>query len=275
LVSAVKKRADGNKMEAHRETNSRACTNTIDVDINLEPGVGGADKNVESQNQADGATEIPKTNSESMKVVQDKYENTSAGLDIGFLAAEFPSHSDIENYVTRGHVDFPLTFPKDGINQTFPIGIPKFSNISPEQHTRDWLSWSQLSFSKVSLLLTAKSTTICIFAADCSVHESGLLVYIVCAKIGHTIIQKIARETIAHKHSFNRLGIFVHDSVRACMGSFQKLIHNVFLQYHGKVTGPVAILYRPVCIGLRYVRITNTNTRCAKFNKLQGRACSH
>ena len=95
----------GNKMEANRETTSGACTNTMDIDINLEPGAGGSDKYVGSKNKADSATEIPKTSSESMKVVQDKFENTSAGLDIGFLAAEFPSQSDTENYVTRGHID--------------------------------------------------------------------------------------------------------------------------------------------------------------------------
>jgi len=33
----------------------------MDMDINLEPGPGRADKNVESKNQADSATEIPKT----------------------------------------------------------------------------------------------------------------------------------------------------------------------------------------------------------------------
>jgi len=106
---------------------------------------------VESKNQADSATEIHKTSSESMKVVQDKFENTGAGLGIGFLAAEFPSQSDIENYVTRGHIDFPLTLPKDGKNQTFPIGILKFRNINAEQHTRDWLVWSQHGFDKVRL----------------------------------------------------------------------------------------------------------------------------
>jgi len=76
--------------------------------INLEPGPDGSDENVESKHQANNATEIPKTSSESMQVVQDKLENTTAGLDIGFLAAEFVSQSDIENYVTRGHIDFPL-----------------------------------------------------------------------------------------------------------------------------------------------------------------------
>jgi len=121
----------------------------MDIDINLEPG--GSDKNVESKNQADSATEIPKTSSESMKAVQDKFENTSAGLDIRFFAAEFPSQSDIENCVTRSHVDFPLTLPEDGKNQTFPKGILKFRNINAEQHTRGCLVWSQHSFNKVSL----------------------------------------------------------------------------------------------------------------------------
>jgi len=55
----------------------------MDIDIDLQPGPGaGADMNVESKNQADSAPEIPKTSSESMKVVQDKFENISAGLDI-------------------------------------------------------------------------------------------------------------------------------------------------------------------------------------------------
>ena len=80
----------------------------MDIDINLESGPGRSDKDVESKNQAASATEIPKTSSESMKVVQDKFENTSPGLDIGFLP-EFPSQSDINNYVTSGHIDFPLT----------------------------------------------------------------------------------------------------------------------------------------------------------------------
>ena len=73
-----------------------------------------------------------------MKVVQEKFEKISTGLvrlDIGFLTAEFPSQSDIENYVTRGHIDFTLTLPKDGNNQTFPEGILKFRNINAEQHT--------------------------------------------------------------------------------------------------------------------------------------------
>ena len=58
----------GIEVEANKETNSGECTNTKDIDINLEPGPGRADKNVYSIN----ATTIPKTNSETMKVVQDK-----------------------------------------------------------------------------------------------------------------------------------------------------------------------------------------------------------
>ena len=63
----------GNKMEANRETTSGACANTSDVDSKLERGPGGAHKNVESKNEADSATEIPKTRSESIEVVQDKF----------------------------------------------------------------------------------------------------------------------------------------------------------------------------------------------------------
>ena len=44
----------------------------MDIDINSQPGPGRADKNVASKNQADSATEILISNSESMKVVQDK-----------------------------------------------------------------------------------------------------------------------------------------------------------------------------------------------------------
>ena len=54
-----------------------------------------------------------------MKVVRDKFEKNSTGLvgvDIGFRTAKFPSQSDIENYVTRGRIDFRSTLhtlPKD------------------------------------------------------------------------------------------------------------------------------------------------------------------
>jgi len=43
--------------------------NTMNSDVNVEQRPGGSDKNVESKNQADSATEIPKTSCESMKVV--------------------------------------------------------------------------------------------------------------------------------------------------------------------------------------------------------------
>ena len=36
----------GNEIEANKETNSGAFTNTMDRDINSEPGPGRADKNV-------------------------------------------------------------------------------------------------------------------------------------------------------------------------------------------------------------------------------------
>ena len=82
----------------------------MDVDINSEPGPGKADKSAISNNQADSATEIHKSNSESMNVVQDKFERNSNGLvalDIEFLPAEFPFQSDIENCA----IEVILTFP--------------------------------------------------------------------------------------------------------------------------------------------------------------------
>ena len=81
-----------------------------------------------------------------MKVVPDKFEKNSPGLvrlNIGFLTAEIPSQSDTENYITRGHINFLLTLPKDANNQTFPEGTRKFKNINAEQHL-DWLLWTQL-----------------------------------------------------------------------------------------------------------------------------------
>ena len=60
------------------------------MDINSVPGPGGADKNVDSKRQAD--SEIPKTRSESIKVVQEKFYEISTGLvvlDIRFIIAEF------------------------------------------------------------------------------------------------------------------------------------------------------------------------------------------
>ena len=123
----------GNEIEAKKETNSGTCTNTMDVDINSEPGPGRADKSDDSKNQADSASKIYKSHSESMKVFQDKCQKISTGivgLDIQFLTVEFPSQSDIENYITRGHIDFPLTLPKGGNNQTFPEGMLKFRGIN-------------------------------------------------------------------------------------------------------------------------------------------------
>ena len=119
----------------------------MDIDNNSELGPGTDDRYVHSKNQAVRATKIPKSSSESMKVVPVNLKKNSTeglvSLDIGFLTAEIPSQSDIENYVTRGHIDFFLTLSKDGNNQTFPEGILKFKNINAEQHTRDWLVWSQ------------------------------------------------------------------------------------------------------------------------------------
>ena len=139
----------GNVIQANKESNSVTCTNMMDTDLNSGPGPAEADKNMDSKNQADSETEITKASSESMneppaKPVQNRIEQSNTGLvrlDIGFLTTEFPSQSDIEKYVTRGHIDFPLTFsiPKDDNNQTFPEGILKFRNINAEQHTRDWL----------------------------------------------------------------------------------------------------------------------------------------
>ena len=81
-----------------------------------------------------------------MKVVPDKFEKNSnwlVRLNIGFLTGEILSQPDIENHITRGHIDFPLIFPKNGNNQTLPEGMLKFRNINAEQHTRDWVIWSQ------------------------------------------------------------------------------------------------------------------------------------
>ena len=65
---------NGNEIEADKETNSEACTNIVVININSEPRPGTGDKYVHSKNQADSATEIRKSNSESMKAVPDKFE---------------------------------------------------------------------------------------------------------------------------------------------------------------------------------------------------------
>jgi len=54
-MAVVKKRRYGNKVDANTETTSGACINIMDIDINLEPGPGGTDQNVESKTQADSA----------------------------------------------------------------------------------------------------------------------------------------------------------------------------------------------------------------------------
>ena len=48
----------GNEIEANKETNSGACTNTMDIDIKSEPGPGSADRSVDSKNQTDSAKKI-------------------------------------------------------------------------------------------------------------------------------------------------------------------------------------------------------------------------
>ena len=45
----------------------------MDININSEPGPGRADKSVDCKNHANSGIEIPTSNSESMKVVQDKF----------------------------------------------------------------------------------------------------------------------------------------------------------------------------------------------------------
>jgi len=62
----------------------------MDVDINLEPGPGGSDKDVESKNQADSATEIPKTSRESMKVVK---------INFRILALDLTLDSSQQNFL--------------------------------------------------------------------------------------------------------------------------------------------------------------------------------
>ena len=105
------------KIEAIKETDSEQRTNTID--ISSEPGPDGTElKYMYTKYQSDNVTGIPNTSSKPVQEIQDKFEKISTGpvgLDIGFLTAEVPSQSDIENYVIQGHIDFPSTFPKDSI----------------------------------------------------------------------------------------------------------------------------------------------------------------
>ena len=63
----------------------------MNIDINLKPGIGTADKHVDSKNQPDSATEIFKSSSESIKIIPDKFLKNSTGLvrlDIRFITAE-------------------------------------------------------------------------------------------------------------------------------------------------------------------------------------------
>ena len=61
----------------------------MDMDINSEPGPGRADKSVDSNNQADNATTIRKSISESMKFTQDKITLDLSGMTF---------HSSQQNY---------------------------------------------------------------------------------------------------------------------------------------------------------------------------------
>ena len=58
----------GSEIEINKETDSGACTNSLHIDIISEPGPGGADRNAYSRNQANSATIIHETSSESIKV---------------------------------------------------------------------------------------------------------------------------------------------------------------------------------------------------------------
>ena len=69
----------GNEIETNNEEISGACTNTMDINTNSEPGHGGADKNVDSKKQAGCASDIRLTIRESIKVVQDKIGKISTG----------------------------------------------------------------------------------------------------------------------------------------------------------------------------------------------------
>ena len=68
--------------------------------------------------------------------------NSIVCIDIGNLATENPSKSDIEEYVTKGHIAIPETFPKDINNKPFPESILSFRKVNGEKHLRDWLVWS-------------------------------------------------------------------------------------------------------------------------------------
>jgi len=68
-----------------------------------------------------------------------------------------------------------------------------------------------------------------------SVHDTGLLVYIgtsICKKWSTQSSTKFAGKHCTYRnHSFNVMGIFVHNSVRAgyCVGLFKNLVSKAFL----------------------------------------------
>jgi len=68
-----------------------------------------------------------------------------------------------------------LTLPKDGKNQTCPIGTLKFIKLIQNSILETGLSGVSIVLIKSVYLLTTKCTIICILSADCSIHETGLL----------------------------------------------------------------------------------------------------
>ena len=69
---------------------------------------GGVGEIVDSKSQSLNTTEIPKTSSESLNVVQDKFQKFGIGQDgLGLVTAEFPSQSDMESCATCVHIDVP------------------------------------------------------------------------------------------------------------------------------------------------------------------------
>ena len=76
----------GNETETKKETNSGACLNKIDIDIDTDLGTGGDDKILDYKNQSDSETEISKTSIESMKAFQDNFLKLALGLSVKTLA---------------------------------------------------------------------------------------------------------------------------------------------------------------------------------------------
>ena len=95
----------------------------MDIDINSEPGYT-ADKHVDSKNQADSPIEISKSSCDSMKVVPDKFEKIAlflSGLTLESSQQKFLLNRHRELCHQRDHIHFPLTMPKNGNNQIFPL----------------------------------------------------------------------------------------------------------------------------------------------------------